>query len=501
MVAPDAFRRSARWLGLLTVLVGAITLLSRPSISAAWKRAPQSLDELSPDLVARQLSNAFAHAADAIRPSVVSIRVVQRSKQDQLRRRAPNRVPDSLLREFFGGGSPGGELFPAPDRGLRMEGQGSGFILDRKGHILTNNHVVSQADRLQVRLFDERTFPAKVIGTDPRSDLAVIKIDAKDLQPVQLGDSEALRVGQWVVAAGSPFGLASTITTGIVSAKGRSRMGITEYENFIQTDAAINPGNSGGPLVDLQGRVVGINTAIFSRTGFSMGIGFAIPIDMARPIFRSILEHGRVVRGWLGVYIQNLNPGLAQEFGYEGPGGVLVSDVPDGGPADLAGMHAEDILLSFDGEEVDDVDRLRLQVAATPPGRKVEVEIFRDGRPRMLDLILGELESEPLRRQQEPESGQTRGLTLRSLTPELALRKGLDRNTQGVLVTEVESYSSAWRAGIRSGNVIQAVGRKPVNDLREMRRLLELQGQDRGISLRLLTPEGRRFVFLEPDSY
>ncbi|RMF85297.1 MAG: hypothetical protein D6744_01630, partial [Planctomycetota bacterium] len=295
---------------------------------------------------ANALSEAFANAAEKIRPSVVSIHSVKRIKRDgwTIRRFGdmPDILPfdgDDLLRRFFG------------DRGLRLperpwvqEGLGSGVIVSEDGYILTNNHVAGNADELLVRTHDGKEYTAKVVGVDPMTDLAVIRVDAKGLTAAELGDSDELKVGEWVVAAGSPFGLTGTITAGIVSATGRSNVRIVDYADFIQTDAAINPGNSGGPLVNLKGQVVGINTAIASRSGGFNGVGFAIPVNMARTVMHSLIEKGEVVRGWLGVSIQPLDEALAHSFGYDKTDGVLVGDVLEDGPADKAGLKAGDII-------------------------------------------------------------------------------------------------------------------------------------------------------------
>jgi len=275
-------------------------------------------------------------------------------------------------------------------RKFQQRGQGSGFIISKDGYILINNHVVGDADLIKVKLSDGREFKAKVIGTDPQSDVAVIKIDATNLPVLRLGDSDKLEVGEWVIAIGNPFGLSQTVTVGVVSAKGRSRIGINDYEDFIQTDAAINPGNSGGPLVNIHGEAVGMNTAIFSRSGGYMGIGFAIPINMAKAIKDQLLKKGKVTRGWLGVVIQDIDEELAKSFGLEKTEGVLIAEVSEGSPAEKAGLKQGDIILRLNGKKVDDLGELRNKIALTAPGTKVKLEVLRENKRRTIQVTIGE---------------------------------------------------------------------------------------------------------------
>jgi len=380
-----------------------------------------------------------------------------------------------------------------------QQGLGTGVIVSDDGYILTNNHVVSDADELTVRLPDEREFTAEVMGTDEKTDLAVIKIDAKDLTPATLGDSEEIRVGEWVVAAGNPFGLTSTITGGIVSAKGRSRVGISQYEDFIQTDAAINPGNSGGPLVNLNGEVIGINTAIFTRSGGYMGIGFAIPINMAKSIMNSLIAEGRVVRGWLGVTIQPLGDNLAGSFGYGGTEGVLIGEVVDDGPADKAGFRNGDIIARYDGKKVRRMEELPLLVAETKPGTEVDVEIFRDGDFRKLNVEIGELESDISSDVKKPASLDL-GMSARTLTPEIARQLGYDGDMIGVVVTDVEPFGPAAKGGLQVRDVIVKVQNDAVEDVEAFGRLLKEYDLEEGVRLVVYTGESKRFVFLKLDN-
>jgi len=445
---------------------------------------------------AEELSLAFQEVAETIGPSVVSIRAVREIEPGS--EGGPR---------FFFRGSPFGEFFGEefferfrmPGQGYVRRGQGSGVIVSADGYILTNSHVVEDADEVTVVTHDDRRYTAEVVGTDDKTDLAVIRVDARGLQPATLGDSDELRVGQWVVAAGNPFGLSSSITAGIVSAKARSRVGVADYEDFIQTDAAINPGNSGGPLVNLRGEVVGINTAIMSRGGGNNGVGFAIPIAMARSVMSDLIEKGRVVRGYLGVIIQDLDEGMAKSFGYDGTDGALVSDVAEGGPAEKAGLKPGDIITRFDGERVIGVDRLRLAVADVEPGTKVKVEVFRDGSTKTLNVRIGELPGEPetMAHSSTESSDLNLGMTVERLTPELAARLGMDESVSGVVVTGVEPLGPAARAGIRVRDVITEVQGEPVETPRDLRRELRRHDLSEGVRLVVRSGSTRRFVFLQ----
>lgn len=341
----------------------------------------------------------------------MSIQSVQVIKGDQ----APQFQFPFDLDDLFGGG-PRSPQFQIP-REQKRAGLGSGFIISEDGYIVTNNHVVDGADDVRVKLSDDREFAAKVVGTDPRTDVALVKIDEDGLVPVSFGDSKNLEIGEWVLAIGSPFGLDQTVTAGIVSATGRGNVGIVDYGDFIQTDAAINPGNSGGPLVNLRGEVVGMNTAIFSRSGGSMGIGFAIPIDLIRRIETSLREEGHVVRGYLGVYIQDLTEGLAKSFGKEDTKGALVGRVLEGAPADKAGLEEGDIVLGVGGHEVENSDDLRNYVAGLRPGTKVDLDVLRNGKRRTLDLEVGKLGED------EAKAGERDGSTNELAEPVRAPRR------------------------------------------------------------------------------
>ena len=345
----------------------------------------------------------------------------------------------------------------------RAQSRGSGVIVTTDGVVLTNNHVVAKAQDIKVKLHDGRVLKAALVGTDPKSDLAVLRLqgEPKGLIPMPLGLSRKLRLGQVVLAIGNPFGLGQTVTMGIVSAVGRANMGIVDYEDFIQTDAAINPGNSGGALVDMRGRLVGINTAIYSRSGGYQGIGFAIPSDMVRPIMTSLLQHGRVVRGWLGVGIQPLTREIAAKLGITYTRGVLVAGVQPGSPADKGGLRRDDVVTSLNGEAMISAERLRNRVASVAPGTAVKLELLRGGAKKALTVTLGELGGKTVATL-DRSKGALGGLSLESLTTRSRRRLGLAARQNGVLVTRVEWGSAAQSAGLQEGDVIVEIDRKPV---------------------------------------
>ncbi len=475
------------------VVLGAAAIFQQhPEVVQADPATPAARNEQALER-AQDLSTAFEFVAQSIRPSVVSIRSARRVQRGQgPADNAPYRdFGDDFFERFFG--PPGGR------RDFEARGLGTGVIVSADGYILTNNHVVDQADEVRVQLGDERTFTAKVVGTDPKTDLAVLRIDAQDLQPARLGDSEGLKVGEWVVAAGNPFGLTASISAGIVSAKGRSDVRIAEYEDFIQTDAAINPGNSGGPLVNLRGQVVGINTAIYSRSGGYMGIGFAIPVNMAKAIMTSLIQDGRVVRGWLGVQIQDLDADLAASFGYKSTGGVLVTDVMASSPAATAKMQREDIIVSFDGKTTANVAALRALVAATKPGTSAPMEVFREGRTRTLHLEVGEQEQGEREQPRAEPVSLDLGLAVRTLTTDLARRAGYDQDIEGVLVTAVEPLSPASRAGVQENDVIVSVQGRSIDSVAAFDTGLAKADLAQGVRLGLRRGNARQFVVLKGD--
>jgi serine protease Do len=487
--------------GILGGAVGAGLMLLRTdskghyAYAAEARAALAARQELGP---ARDLSAGFRAGPTALRPSVVSISSVTRARVRSSRNAQPD-LPEEF-RDFFGPDFfDRFHNFRMPRDGQEQQGLGTGVIVSEDGYVLTNNHVVRGADEVTVTLSDDRALKAKIVGTDAKTDLAVLKIEARDLVPAALGDSDQAEVGDWVLAIGSPFGLDQTVTAGIISAKGR-HMRIAEYEDFIQTDAAINPGNSGGPLVNLQGQVIGINTAIASRSGGYQGVGFAIPSNMVTMVKDAILKQGHVQRGRLGALIQNLNEDLAKSFGYDSSKGVLVGDVLKDSPAEKAGLKTGDIVVKFNGRSVETADQLRNAVAATPPGTKAEVVFFRDGKQQKLSLTIGELEDERVAATDSPrgESPTPWGLSVQTLTPELARQLGADRDEQGVVITDVEPGSTAARVGLRPKDTIVSVGNTPVRSVREFREAVDKAGAGGGIRLQVKREDGRLFVFLKP---
>ena len=401
---------------------------------------------------------------------------------------------DPFFRRFFGPGFQPGQQ----PREQRQVGQGSGFIFNKDGYILTNNHVVGDADVIKVKLADGRRFTARVVGTDPQSDVAVIKIDAGNLPVLPLGDSDKLQVGEWVIAIGNPFGLHHTVTVGVVSAKGRSHLGINDYEDFIQTDAAINPGNSGGPLINIHGEAIGMNTAIFSRSGGSMGIGFAIPINMARAVSGQLIDKGKVTRGRLGVVIQEIDEELAKSFGLDKSEGVLVAEVAADSPASRGGMKSGDVILKMNGRAVDDVGELRNTIALTKPGTKVNFTVIRDGKKKKLTVTIGSQTDSG--RLASVKSGLLKklGLEVQDLTPELAAQFGY-RKGDGVLVSEVEPGSMVAQVGLRSGILIEEVNRKKVSNTKEFMKALSISEKTGRVMFKIRDGEYSRFVAFRID--
>jgi serine protease Do len=395
---------------------------------------------------------------------------------------------NDFWRRFFGG--------PLPRGPQRQRSLGSGFIIDADGSILTNNHVVENAQKIVVKLSDDQEYEAKVIGRDPKTDIAIIKINAKGtLAAASLGDSDSLDVGEWVVAIGNPFGLDSTVTSGIVSAKGR-HIGQGPYDNFIQTDASINPGNSGGPLINLRGEVIGINTAIFSRTGGNMGIGFAIPINLVKELLPQLRGKGKVTRGYLGVLIQKVTPEIAESLAMDRGYGALVANVSKDGPAEKAGVKVGDVIVEFDGKEVRDSGDLPIIVARTPVDKKVRMKVLRDKKEITLNVAVGELKDEEVVAS-VPEKGEL-GMTVQKLTPQIAESLGLDK-TDGVVVTAVEPGSAADEAGVRRGDVIVEVDRKPVRSVEDYRKAIGGSRKGRGVLFLVRRGESTLFLALKPE--
>jgi serine protease Do len=387
----------------------------------------------------------------------------------------------------------------------RHEGLGSGVIITKDGYILTNNHVVDGADQVKVALQDGREFTAKVIGRDPKSDVAVVKIDGKDLPTVPIADSDKVEVGDVVLAIGNPFGIGQTVTTGIVSATGRGGAIGLDYEDFIQTDAAINPGNSGGALVDSEGRLIGINTAILSRSGGNQGIGFAIPSNLARDVSQSLVRDGHVTRGYLGVMIQDVNPALAKEFKLKENQGALVSDVTEKSPAEKAGLKEGDVIIEFNGKKVSDSRHLKLEVARTQPGESVSLKVLRDGETKDLHVAVKEMPGqERLAKNERSDSdkddnGTLNGVTVGDLDRRARQQFDLPAGIHGVVVTEVDPNSAAAEAGLKPGDVIQEINRKSVKTAEEAVKMTEKSTDDKHTLLRVWSNGGSHFVVVDEN--
>ena len=449
----------------------------------------------------KQTGKAFASVARKVSPSVVFI---QTESIEETRGYGGFRSPfsDDLFRHFFGDSFPGFPERKPRERRQRKVGQGSGFVFSldngihrERAYILTNNHVIDDADRITVTFKDGHELDATVKGTDPQSDIAVLEVGVSDVPALSLGDSASLEVGEWVVAIGNPFGLSHTLTAGVVSAKGRSSLGINDYEDFIQTDAAINPGNSGGPLVNLEGEVVGINTAIFSRSGGYMGVGFAIPINMAKGVATQLLQGGEVSRGYLGVSIQQLTPELAESFGLGGRKGVLVAQVSEGSPAGKAGLRQGDLVVKYQGEPVEDSGKFRNRVSLTPPGTEAEMTIVRGGREKTLRVRITRLEDAVAVTRESGIGAEELGISVQDITPELAKKLGA-RAGEGVVVTGVSRGSVAGMAGIEPGSVILQVNKSPVSSAGEFAELINASADNRRVLLLLSRRGGTHYVVL-----
>lgn len=442
------------------------------SVLGAEKVSVQVAKNVTPVSLA-DFKNGFASVLAGALPAVVN---VSSTKIVKTQNRMPDFFNDPMFRQFFGNQLPPQSQGPQSQREF---GLGSGVIVNPDGYILTNNHVVAEASDVEVYTPDQKKYKAKVIGTDPLTDIAVLKINATGLPTLTLGDSSALKVGDVVFAIGQPFGIGETATMGIVSATRRGLgQAIERYEDFIQTDAAINPGNSGGALIDLRGHLVGINTAILSGgggEGGNQGVGFAIPINMARNVMDQIVEHGKVIRGYLGVSIQGVDPDMAKAFGLSHGGGALIADVSSDSPAAKAGLKRGDIVLELNGQTVNGPDELSVRVSESTPGSVAHLKVFRNGHEQNMDVTLGEYPEKASARARENEEAPEglKGLQVQNLTPDIARELQLPASTTGVVVTNVDPSSTAADAGLQRGDLIQEVNRKPVHNVAEYRQALE----------------------------
>jgi serine protease Do len=470
--------KKASWRLTITA-VALVSLLAGVFLAPGMDLAKDTSASTPPPTM--MLPSSFSEVANAVSPAVVNIsteKVIKNGRRKSFRHFQGPFGKDDPFNDFF-------ERFfgDMPQREFKQRSLGSGFIVDEEGFIVTNNHVVENADKIKVKLNNGKELQAEVIGRDPKTDIALLKVKkSRNLRILQLGNSDALKVGEWVVAIGSPFGLEHTVTAGIVSAKGRV-IGSGPYDDFIQTDASINPGNSGGPLVNLRGEVVGINTAIVSRGGGNVGIGFAIPINMARDIIEQLKTSGAVTRGWLGVSIQDLTPELAEYYGLKETKGALVGEVFEGDPADKAGIKAKDVIVEVDGEPIKDSRDLSRSIAGIPVDKTVKVKVLRNGKERTFRIKIAKRtdDKEMAAVQGGPEETEL-GMTVSPLTPQLARRFGLPEG-EGVVVVAVEPDSPAAEAEVRKGDLVLEVNHKSVKTLKDYQKFMDKVKNGETVSL------------------
>jgi serine protease Do len=479
-------------IGLILATNGGVLTSGNP---ASRLRSASSL-HAGEIVTAPPLDQGFVGVAKSATPAIVNISTTRTVK-------GPSGAPmtpffeDPFFRQFFG--DEFHRQFEVPKE-RREQSLGSGVIVDAGGLIITNNHVVEKADEIKVLLGDKREFKGKVVGTDPKTDIALIKIDAKGLPAVPWGDSDKLQVGEYVLAIGNPFGLNQTVTMGIVSAVGRANVGIAEYEDFIQTDAAINPGNSGGALVNVRGELVGINTAIFSQSGGYMGVGFAVPSNMAKSVMDNLVKSGKVTRGWLGVSIQDVTPDLAKQFAIPEAKGALVTDVLENSPSAKAGIQQGDVIVSYDGKPVDNPGGLRNHVAQTLVGKKVKVGVIREKKEKEFEVTIVEQPKDISRKgEEEPAASEEistalAGIEVGDLTSDLSRRYGLSKADKGVLITRIEPGSTAAESGLREGDLVVEINRQTVKSVKDYNRLVSKVGKQDTILL-LVNRQGRSTYF------
>ena len=461
--------------------------------SGAFSAAAQEPARTSQGAIA-----SFAPIVEKVAPTVVTVFTTQSVSQTVL----PFPFSDDALREFFGG------QLPQRQGKQTLEGLGSGVIVSADGYILTANHVVAKADEIMVGLGAElRRYKANKVGTDPGTDLALLKIDEKNLPAITFADSDKARAGDVVLALGNPFGLRQTVTMGIISALGRGGMGIVDYENFIQTDAAINMGNSGGALVDTEGRLLGINTAIFTRTGGSQGVGFAVPSNLGRDVMQSLREKGRVVRGYIGTSVQTLTPELADAFKLKELSGALVGEVSPKSPAEKAGIKSGDVITSVNGKKIGDARKLRLMIGSMPPGTKVQIEVNREGQKKTFGVDLAEMpaaaaqpasEASPKETVEPEKSTVFGGVVIADITDDVREALSLPKEIQGAVIVAIDTASPAAEAGLRMGDVIQEVNKQPVKNAKDLVTLSKKLKPTEKILMRVYSQGRSGYVALEP---
>ena len=496
--------RSQFRIGIITAIAAAIVLLGAGIITGSVVTAKTT--KKIPIFLASEPTGAGSQVdfKDGFEPVVkAAVPAVVNVSSSRIIRKPGSNVPSPFLsnpffQNFFGSMFP--KEFRTPPSLEREFALGSGVIVNANGYILTNYHVISGAKDVRVQLGDGRRFSAHIVGSDPKTDMAVLKVSATNLPVLNFGDSSKLEVGNFVLAIGNPFGLNQTVTMGIVSAKGRGGLGLADYEDFIQTDAAINPGNSGGALIDEEGNLIGINTAILSAGGGNQGIGFAIPVNMARGVMDQILKYGKVTRGWLGVSVQSVTQDLAHAFDLKVDYGVLVSDVFPNSPAAKDGLERGDIILAINGQKVTDSQDLQLQIASMAPGAVAKLTVFRNGANREISVKLGEMPANPTTGSAVPQApaAPLRGISITGMTPGIASQLKLPAGTKGVVVTAVDPASTAAGAGIQQGDVIQEVNRKPITTVDDFDRamraadghpVLMLINRDGATTFRIVQPQ------------
>jgi Do/DeqQ family serine protease len=457
------------------LVVGGVGI-SRLRGDIATANPPASLKLASP--TEGPSRNSFAPIVKQVLPEVVNIstsKVVKTGFSGQM-------MPmDPFFRQFFGDNSDGQFNTPRFPQAQRERSLGSGVIVSPEGYILTNNHVVAGATEILVTTSDKHQYKARVVGTDPKTDLAVLKVDATNLPAITIADSSKVQVGDYALAIGDPFGVGETVTMGIVSATGRTNLGIEDYEDFIQTDAPINPGNSGGALVNDRGELIGINTAILSHgSGGNEGVGFAIPTNLARNIMDQIVSNGKVTRAYMGAYIQGVSPELAKAFGATAPRGALVGDVEPGSPAQKSGLEKGDIVVALDGKPITDSNQLRMSISMMAPGTTANLKVWRNGSEHDIAVKLGELPAENERASAAPENpqGALEGVTVENVTDQTAQQLGLPDRTKGVVVTDINPSSPVADSGLQRGDVIQEVNHQSVTDVTDFERAMQRAGKN-----------------------
>ena len=457
---------------------------------------------------ARVAPDSFADMAEKLLPAVVNVSTTQTVRNSDHAQEIPQFPPGSPFEEFFKNYM---EKQRGDDHPHKAMSLGSGFIIDPAGYVVTNNHVIQDADEITVKLHDNTVLKATVVGRDPKVDLAVLKIDPgkRILVAVPFGNSDEARVGDWVLAIGNPFGLGGTVTAGIISARSRD-IQASQYDDFLQTDASINKGNSGGPMFNMAGEVIGINTAIYSPTGGSIGIGFAIPSSLAKPVIDDLKKYGKIHRGWLGVHIQSLDQDVADSLGLSSDKGAVVVKLSEGGPAAKADIRAGDVILKFDGKEIGEMRRLPRIVAETPTGKKVDVEIWRNNQKITLQVVVGEMKDEPdqdAKAEEKPAKSSAAtalaslGLSVNALTPQLRDKFGLDDQIKGLVITDVNPNSEAQEKGLRPGDVIIDAAQQPVQNPSDLVKLVEKakSAGQKTLLLRVENPQSIRYVVLPID--